>query len=156
MELVHFAMAQQRKSKRPRCIALTPAFAKSGYRSAVWRLRFDNTTNWAVVTTGIAISVSFSSSSASPLPLVLVGLLVAFFLLVEARRFRHFEIWRIRAHALGTSTVASKTGTGAVMARRKAGAGPLYLLADSCLNTDNLPARPPRQERVSGWAQKPP
>jgi uncharacterized membrane protein len=70
------------------------------YRSAVWRLRFDTTTNWAVVTTGIAISVSFSSSSASPLPLVLVGLLVAFFLLVEARRFRHFEVWRMRARML--------------------------------------------------------
>ena len=80
--------------------AIAHLYRAEVYRSAVWRLRFDNTTNWAVVTTGIAISVSFSSSSASPLPLVLVGLLVAFFLLVEARRFRHFEIWRIRARML--------------------------------------------------------
>ena len=83
-----------------RITAIAHLYRAEVYRSAVWRLRFDNTTNWAVVTTGIAISVSFSSSSASPLPLVLVGLLVAFFLLVEARRFRHFEIWRIRARML--------------------------------------------------------
>jgi uncharacterized membrane protein len=80
--------------------ALAHLYRAEVYRSAVWRIRFDNTTNWAVVTTGIAISVSFSSSAASPLPLVLVGLLVAFFLLVEARRFRHFEVWRVRARML--------------------------------------------------------
>jgi uncharacterized membrane protein len=80
--------------------AIAHLYRAEVYRSAVWRVRFDNTTNWAVVTTGIAISVSFSSSAASPLPLVLVGLLVAFFLLVEARRFRHFEVWRTRARLL--------------------------------------------------------
>jgi uncharacterized membrane protein len=80
--------------------AIAHLYRAEVYRSAVWRIRFDTTTNWAVVTTGIAISVSFSSSSASPLPLVLVGLLVAFFLLVEARRFRHFEVWRTRARVL--------------------------------------------------------
>jgi uncharacterized membrane protein len=71
-------------------------------RSTAWRLRFDNTTNWSVVTTGIAFSASFSSQSASPLPLVLVGLLVVFFLLIEARRFRYFDIWRLRARILET------------------------------------------------------
>jgi uncharacterized membrane protein len=70
------------------------------YRSTVWRVRFDNTTNWAVVTTGIAISASFSTNIASPLPLALVGLLVLFFLLIEARRYRYFNIWRLRARAL--------------------------------------------------------
>ena len=29
------------------------------YRSTIWRTRLDNTTNWAVVTIGIALSVSF-------------------------------------------------------------------------------------------------
>jgi len=73
------------------------------YRSTVWRVRFDNTTNWAVVTTGIAFSASFSAASASPLPLALVGLLVVFFLLIEARRYRYFNIWRLRARALETN-----------------------------------------------------
>ena len=43
------------------------------YRSTVWRTRLDTSTNWAVVTLGVALSITFSSPSASPLPLVLVG-----------------------------------------------------------------------------------
>src|SRR5262245_5113473 len=46
------------------------------YRSTAWRTRLDSTTNWAVVTTGIALSATFSSAEASPLPMVLVGLIV--------------------------------------------------------------------------------
>src|SRR5437868_13892323 len=70
------------------------------YRSTVWRTRLDATSNWAVVTTGLALSLTFSSEAASPLPLVLVGLLVAVFLLIEARRYRFFDFFRIRAHIL--------------------------------------------------------
>jgi uncharacterized membrane protein len=72
------------------------------YRSTVWRTRLDSTTNWAVVTTGIALSAAFSSATASPVPLALVGLLVAMFLLLEARRYRYFNIWRARARLLET------------------------------------------------------
>lgn len=70
------------------------------YRSTVWRTRLDATTNWAVIATGLALSLTFSSAQASPLPLVLVGLLVALFLAVEARRYRFFDFWRVRAHVL--------------------------------------------------------
>src|ERR1700732_1632713 len=63
------------------------------YRSTVWRTRLDSTTNWAVVTTGIALSATFSSTTASPLPMVLVGLIVTVFLLFEARRYRYFNVW---------------------------------------------------------------
>jgi uncharacterized membrane protein len=59
------------------------------YRSTVWRTRLDSSTNWAVVTTGIALSATYSSSQASPLPMALVGLLVSVFLLFEARRYRY-------------------------------------------------------------------
>src|SRR5215831_18440897 len=70
------------------------------YRSTIWRTRLDNTTNWAIVTMGIALSSTFSSPAASPLPLVLVGLLVAAFLAMEARRYRYFNVWRARARWL--------------------------------------------------------
>ena len=53
----------------------------------------DTTTNWAVVTTGIALSVTFSSVQATPLPIVLVSFLLAAFLLFEARRYQIFDIW---------------------------------------------------------------
>jgi uncharacterized membrane protein len=84
------------------------------YRSQIWRTRLDATTNWAVVTTGIALSASFSSSAASPLPLVLVGLLVSVFLLFEARRYRYFDVWRMRARLLETKFYAPMLRDGTV------------------------------------------
>jgi uncharacterized membrane protein len=70
------------------------------YRSTIWRTRLDNTTNWSIVTMGIALSTTFSSPEASPLPLLLVGLLLAVFLGMEARRYRYFNVWRARARWL--------------------------------------------------------
>src|ERR1700730_1376607 len=80
--------------------ALSHLYRGEVYRSTVWRTRLDATTNWGVVTTGLALSLTFSSETASPLPLVLVGLLVAVFLLIEGRRYRFFDFFRIRAHIL--------------------------------------------------------
>ena len=70
------------------------------YRSTIWRQRLDQTTNWAVVSTGIALSVSFATATASPFPIVLVGLLCVMFLMLEARRYRFFYVWRFRARVL--------------------------------------------------------
>jgi uncharacterized membrane protein len=72
------------------------------YRSTIWRTRLDQTTNWAVVTTGLAMSLTFSGPYASPLPLILVGLLVAVFLLLESRRYRYFSVWRARCRLMET------------------------------------------------------
>ena len=72
------------------------------YRSKIWRTRLDATTNWAVATTGIALSVAFSSPGNSPLPLVLVALMSLVFLSIEARRYRYFDIWRTRVRILET------------------------------------------------------
>lgn len=70
------------------------------YRSTVWRSRLDQTTNWAVVTTGLALSISYSSAEASALPLILVGMLVVVFLVLEARRYRYFNVWRARCRLM--------------------------------------------------------
>lgn len=70
------------------------------YRSTVWRTRLDTTTNWSVVTLGVALSITFSSPEASPLPLVLVGILILLFLSLEARRYRYFNVWRARSRWL--------------------------------------------------------
>ncbi len=80
--------------------ALAHLYRGEMYRSKVWRTRLDTTTNWAVATTGIALSVSFSDATISPVPLVLVGLLVMIFLNIEARRYRYFDIWRTRVRLL--------------------------------------------------------
>jgi uncharacterized membrane protein len=77
------------------------------YRSTVWRTRLDNTTNWSIVTLGIALSTTFSSREASGLPLILIGMLFAVFLGLEARRYRYFNVCRARARYLETHLYAS-------------------------------------------------
>ena len=86
--------------------ALAHLYRGEVYRSTVWRTRLDSSTNWAVVTTGIALSATYSSAEASPLPMVLVGLLVSVFLLFEARRYRYFNVWRARTRLLETDFYA--------------------------------------------------
>jgi uncharacterized membrane protein len=86
--------------------ALAHLYRGEVYRSTVWRTRLDSSTNWAVVTTGIALSATYSSAEASPLPMVLVGLLVSVFLLFEARRYRYFNVWRARARLMETDFYA--------------------------------------------------
>jgi uncharacterized membrane protein len=93
--------------------ALAHLYRGEIYRSTAWRTRLDSSTNWAVVTTGIALSATYSSAEASPLPMVLVGLLVCVFLLFEARRYRYFNVWRARARLLETDFYAPMlTGEG--------------------------------------------
>ena len=82
--------------------ALAHLYRGEVYRSTVWRTRLDSTTNWAVVTTGVALSATFSSAEASPLSMVLVGIIVSVFLLFEARRYRYFTVRRARARLLET------------------------------------------------------
>src|SRR6187549_3579100 len=84
----------------PRIGAIAHLYRGEIYRSTIWRTRLDNTTNWAVVTLGIALSVTFSSAEASPLPLLLTGVLCIVFLMFEARRYRYFNVWRARARWL--------------------------------------------------------
>ena len=87
--------------------ALAHLYRGEVYRSTVWRTRLDSTTNWAVVTTGIALSATFSSAQASALPMLLVGLIVVMFLMLEARRYRYFNVWRARARLLETDFYAA-------------------------------------------------
>lgn len=76
--------------------ALSHLYRGEVYRSTIWRTRLDTTTNWTVVTLGIALSIAFATPEASPLPLILVGILILFFLMLEARRYRYFNVWRAR------------------------------------------------------------
>src|ERR1700741_5048759 len=76
------------------------------YRSTIWRTRLDNTTNWSIVTMGIALSTTYSSKEASALPLILIGMLLAVFLGLEARRYRYFNVWRARARFMETHLYA--------------------------------------------------
>ena len=86
--------------------ALAHLYRGEVYRSTIWRTRLDTTTNWSVVTLGIALSISFSDPNASPLPLLLVLILISMFLILEARRYRFFNVWRARARWIETKFYA--------------------------------------------------
>lgn len=103
MTNTHFADGEKRNEfTAAEMGAVAHLYRGEVYRSTTWRTRLDNTTNWAVVTTGIALSLTYADPDASPLPLALVGLLVAVFLLLEARRYRYFNVWRARARLMET------------------------------------------------------
>ncbi len=70
------------------------------YRSNSWRLRLDNTTNWAVITTAGLLSFSFNDPTHSHWTLLLGLLLITVFLGFEARRFRFAHMWRSRVRLI--------------------------------------------------------
>jgi uncharacterized membrane protein len=96
--------------------ALAHLYRGEVYRSTIWRTRLDQTPNWAVVTTGVALSITYAGPDASPLPLILLGLLVTVFLLFEARRYRYFNVWRARCRLLESDVfVPMLRGQGVTM-----------------------------------------
>jgi len=80
--------------------AIAHLYRAEVYRSTIWRERLDQTTSWAVVSTGIGLSISFATAAASSFPIVLVAMLCVVFLTIEARRYRFFYVWRFRARVL--------------------------------------------------------
>ncbi len=86
--------------------ALAHLYRGEVYRSTIWRTRLDATTNWSVVTLGLALSISYADPKASAVPLLLVGWLIAVFLVFEARRYRYFNVWRARCRWIETNFYA--------------------------------------------------
>lgn len=77
-------------------------------RANTWRLRLDATTNWAVLTTGAAISIAFRSDAlADHAVIILNTLLVTLFLSIEARRYRYYELWSYRVRLMETDFYAA-------------------------------------------------
>ncbi len=77
-------------------------------RANVWRQRLDTTTNWAVVTTGAAISFAYSRTDVADHRLIILNvLLVTLFLYIEARRYRYYELWSYRVRLMETDFFAT-------------------------------------------------
>jgi uncharacterized membrane protein len=69
--------------------------------ATAWRNRIDTTTNWAVVLSATALSFVFSDNSSERHVLIpIISLFCTFFMLIEARRYRFFDIWRSRARLI--------------------------------------------------------
>jgi uncharacterized membrane protein len=69
-------------------------------RSDRWRTRLDTTSNWALTTTAAVISFGFANRAQSHVT-ILVGIwLVVTFLIIEARRYRYYDLWIHRVRLL--------------------------------------------------------
>ncbi|MDT4967996.1 MAG: hypothetical protein QOJ64_2733 [Acidobacteriota bacterium] len=86
-------------------------------RSNTWRNRLDTTTNWAVITAGATLSFAFSSTSNPHFVIPINSVLVAFFLFMEARRYRYYEIWSSRVRVLETGYFAQLLGSQSTIDR---------------------------------------
>ena len=75
-------------------------------RSNTWRTRLDTTTYWAVLTAGATLSFVFSSPSNPHFVIPINSILVTIFLLMEARRYRYYEIWSSRVRVIETGYLA--------------------------------------------------
>ncbi len=76
-------------------------------RSNVWRSRLDTTTNWAVVTVAASITFVFAAPENHWGVFLLVMLLTLLFLSIEARRYRYYELWSLRARLMETDFFAA-------------------------------------------------
>jgi uncharacterized membrane protein len=85
--------------------AMSHFFRAEVHRSNIWRQRLDTTTNWAVVTTGAAISIAFAQGG-NHVVILLNILLVTIFLVIEARRYRYYELWAYRVRLMETDFFA--------------------------------------------------
>jgi len=60
--------------------------------SSTWRTRIDNPTNWAIITSGTSVSFVLNDATHSHAVLLLVMLLTVMFMMIEARRTRHYHL----------------------------------------------------------------
>jgi uncharacterized membrane protein len=87
--------------------AMVHFFRAEVQRANVWRQRLDTTTNWAVVATGATLSVAFSQPEIHHGIIILNTLLVIWFLIIETRRYRYYELWSYRVRLMETDFYAA-------------------------------------------------
>ena len=69
-------------------------------RMISWRDRLDRTTNWAIGALAAMLSISLSSDESHHAVLLFAMLLIHVLLVIEARRYRFFHVYRARVRLL--------------------------------------------------------
>ena len=87
--------------------AMVHLFRAEIQRANVWRQRLDTTTNWAVVSAGATLSIAFSQPNVHHGVIILNTLLTTWFLFIEARRYRYYELWSYRVRLMETDFFAA-------------------------------------------------
>jgi len=76
-------------------------------REVNWRNRLDSTTNWAVTIIAGILAYAFSSEGVAH-SIILVGILIGVvFLVIEARRFQRYDVWRSRVRSMQENLFAN-------------------------------------------------
>ena len=90
-------------------------------RMAGWRDRIDRTSNWAITVVAAMLSLSLSTPTAHHSVVLFAMLLITLLLMIEARRYRFFDVYRDRvrllerhyfANAFNNSGVHDESWTG--------------------------------------------
>lgn len=69
-------------------------------RTQLWRERLDRTTNWAVIVIAAILTWSFSNESNPHYVLLFGAGILGTLLIIEARRYRGYDVWRSRVRTL--------------------------------------------------------
>jgi uncharacterized membrane protein len=81
-------------------------------RMTSWRDRIDRTSNWAITVSAALLSVSLSSPTSHHGVLLFGMMLITLLLVIEARRYRFFDIYRARIRQLERSYFAEILSPG--------------------------------------------
>ncbi|NHN41191.1 DUF2270 domain-containing protein [Halorubellus sp. JP-L1] len=76
-------------------------------RETSWRARLDSTTNWAVTVIAGILAYAFSSDRVSHAILLVAMLIGVVFLVIEARRFQRYDVWRSRVRSIQENLLAT-------------------------------------------------
>ena len=80
--------------------ALAHFYRAEMHRSLVWRTRLDTTTNWAIIATLAILTASLQNPAYAKETLLMGMFSNVVFLIIEARRFRFFDVWRARVRMI--------------------------------------------------------
>src|SRR5215813_6007209 len=75
-------------------------------RMTSWRDRIDRTSNWAITVVAALLSVSLSTPTSHHGVLLFGMMLITLLLMIEARRYRFFDVYRARVRQLERSYFA--------------------------------------------------
>lgn len=76
-------------------------------RAVTWRQRLDSTTNFAVTIMGAILAYAFAGQGAGHTTVLVAMIVGVTFLLIEANRYRKYDIWRSRVRSLQENLFAN-------------------------------------------------
>lgn len=75
-------------------------------RIMIWRMRFDATTNWAIIATGSLAAFAVGTPGMMNETMLISLVVISFFAYIEARRYRFYHAYRARVRMLETHFIA--------------------------------------------------